>query len=66
MKSIDKASKFYKVKKKELQELYPGKFLVIKDGEVEGAYDTHAKAYEAGRIKYEVGSFLIQMVASKE
>lgn len=43
---------------------YEGKFIVIKDKEVVGAYDSEIEAYEESQKQYELGTFLIQKVSS--
>jgi len=41
---------------------YDGKYIVIKDQKVQGAYDTQTEAYEKATAQFELGTFLIQLV----
>jgi len=51
---------YFKKHQDELVERYEGKFLIIKDQKVEGAYDSEIDAYTDGKAKFELGTFLIQ------
>lgn len=51
---------YYKDHQEELIEKYEGKFLVIKNRTIQGAYDTELEAYTEGQKKFELGTFLIQ------
>lgn len=44
----------------ELVKQYAKKFIIIKDGEVKGVFDTKKDAYFESAQKYDIGSFLIQ------
>ena len=44
----------------ELVQKYRGKFLVIKDQNVEGAYNSEIEAYREGQKTYKLGTFSIQ------
>jgi len=57
---LDKEFKYYQDHQNELVKQFNGKFIVIKDGKIEGAYDTQLKAYSESKKKFEVGTFLIQ------
>lgn len=52
--------KYYREHQKELSQKYLGKFLIIKDCEVQGAYDDHIVAYEEAKEKFGLGNFLLQ------
>jgi len=51
---------YYIAHQDELLRDHNGKFLVIKDQRVRGAYDTELDAYKTASAEYELGSFLIQ------
>jgi hypothetical protein len=54
---------YYLAHQDELVGRYDGKFLVIRDKQVRGAYDSELEAYRAASSDYEPGSFLIQRCA---
>ena len=39
---------------------YNNKYVIIKDTEIKGVFDTFDKAYQSGTKRYELGTFLIQ------
>ena len=43
-----------------LIEKYSNKYIIIKDDDIKGDFDSFDRAYEAAIKKYELGSFLIQ------
>jgi len=51
---------YYLDNQKEFVEKFKGKFLVIKDLEIKGAYDSQGDAYENAVKEFELGTFLIQ------
>jgi uncharacterized protein (DUF1330 family) len=53
--------KYYQKHQQELVEKYNGKFLIIKDEKIEGAFSTQLEAYIEAKKKFEVGTFLIQL-----
>ncbi len=55
-----KELQYYIDNQEQLVNLYNGKHLIIKDEQVQGAYDTSREAYDAGREAYEPGTFIIQ------
>lgn len=57
---LEKEFKYYKDHQDELVQKYNGKFLVIKDESVIGAYDSELHAYTEAKKKHEEGTFLIQ------
>ena len=59
-KKLEKEFKYYLDNQSDLLKKYDGKFLVIKDTEVIGTYDTELKALEETVKKHELGTFLIQ------
>lgn len=58
--SLEQEFEFYKQNQKNLLNSYEGKFLVVKDLEVKGAYGSQIEAYEEGKKQFELGTFLIQ------
>ncbi len=58
--NLQKQLEYFKSHQEELVKKYEGKFLVIKDQEVQGVYDTEMEAYTNAKKKFELGSFLIQ------
>lgn len=57
---LQKELEYYKANQEELVKKYEGKFLVIKDQKVQGAYNTEIEAYAEAKKKFELGTFLIQ------
>lgn len=51
---------YYLDHQSDLVKKYDGKFLVIKDREVKGAYASKAEAYFEGEKQFDLGTFLIQ------
>ena len=58
--NLQKQLEYFKSHQDELVKKYRGKFLVIKDQEVQGVYDTEMEAYTEAKKKFELGTFLIQ------
>jgi len=63
---LQKELVFFKKNQKELVQKYEGKFLVIKDQVVKGAYGSEMDAYTDAKKKFELGSFLIQQALPGE
>jgi hypothetical protein len=61
---LEKEFQYYLDHQAELVEKYNGKFLVIKDEQVIGVYDTDEEAYFQTIQKHEPGTFLIQFCES--
>ena len=59
-KSLEKEFKYYIDNQEELVKKYNGKFLVIKEREILGAYDSEMMAFEETQKEHELGTFLIQ------
>jgi hypothetical protein len=57
---LDKEFNYYRNHQSELVKKYDGKFIVIREEMVVGAYGTQVEAYTEAKKKYEVGTFLIQ------
>jgi len=57
---LQKQLEYFKIHQDELVKKYEGKFVVIKDQEVQGVYDTEMEAYADAQKKFELGTFLIQ------
>jgi hypothetical protein len=57
---LKKEFQYYLDNQEELVNKYLAKFLVIKNQEIVGVYDTKQEAYDEATSKYELGTFLIQ------
>jgi len=57
---LEKEFKYYLEHQDELVKKYNGKFIVIKDLKVIGAYDSELEAIEKTSEKHELGTFLVQ------
>ncbi len=60
MKPLEKEFHYFLKHQEELVEKYRGKFIVIKNDEVLGAYDNELQALEEITKKYKLGTFLVQ------
>lgn len=60
MSDLKKEFEYYVEHQQELVGKYRGKYLIIKDQEVVGVYDTEMEAYIDGNKKYKAGEFLLQ------
>jgi hypothetical protein len=58
--NLEKEFTFYLQHQAELVNRYNGKFIVIKDGEVLGAYDNDLEAVKQTSKAHELGTFLVQ------
>ena len=58
--SLEKEFNFYIENQSDLVKKYQGKFIVIKDCKVVGAYGGELEAVEETSKTYEVGTFLVQ------
>ncbi|PKL35840.1 MAG: hypothetical protein CVV44_20190 [Spirochaetae bacterium HGW-Spirochaetae-1] len=63
---LDKEYSYFNEHRKEFVEKYKGKFIVIKDNDVLGVYDTIQDALTITTQKYPVGSFLVQECVPEE
>jgi hypothetical protein len=57
---LEKEFKYYLEHQEELVKQYNGKFIVIKDLEVIGTYDSELEAVQKSAEKHELGTFLVQ------
>jgi hypothetical protein len=57
---LEKEFKYYLKNQEELVKKYNGKFIVVKDEKVIGAYDSHREALDKTIIDHKLGTFLIQ------
>lgn len=57
---LEKEFNYYLKNQDELVKRYNGKFIVIKNSQVIGAYDSELEAVEKTAEKYELGTFLVQ------
>jgi len=60
MEKLEKEFKYYLEHQDELVKKYNGKFIVIKNREVIGAFDSELEAIEKTAEKHELGTFLVQ------
>lgn len=60
---LEKEFQFYLDNQEEMVTKYDGKFIVIKGGEVLGAYDDELSAITETRKAHEIGTFLVQEVS---
>lgn len=58
--ALEKEFNYYLEHQEELVKKYNGKFLVIKDCNVIGAYDSELEAVEKTTKEHELGTFLVQ------
>ena len=63
-KNLEKEFEYYLAHQDELIQKYDGRFIVIKDGEVIGAFDSELEAIETTSEKHELGTFLVQKCES--
>ena len=56
---------YYEKNKRKFKELYDGKYIVIKDKEIIGIYDSHNEAYDNTVSTYEVGTFIIKHIVKR-
>ncbi len=59
-KRLEKEFQYYLDNQKELVKRYKGKFIVIKNSQVLGAFETELEAIQETTKKHELGTFLIQ------
>jgi hypothetical protein len=57
---------FYTKNKADLVQKYSGKFIVIKDEEIIGSFDTDSDAYKAGLLRFGIVPFFITRVLSED
>jgi hypothetical protein len=58
--SLEKEFKYYLENQAELVKKYNGKYIVIKDSEVIGVFDSEIEAVEKTSVNHKLGTFLIQ------
>jgi hypothetical protein len=58
--ALEKEFNYYLEHQEELVKKYNGKFIVIKDCNVIGAYDSELEAVEKTAKEHELGTFLVQ------
>jgi len=63
MSTLRDEFQFYVDHQDELVKAYDGKFVVIKDGQVLGAYDNELTAINETQKSHELGTFLVQRVS---
>jgi hypothetical protein len=60
IEKLEKEFKYYLEHQDEFVKKYNGKFIVIKDREVIGVFDSELEAIEKTAEKHELGTFLVQ------
>lgn len=63
---LDREYEFFKKNLPQLLNQYKDLFLVIKDEEVIGHFDTYDKALSFGLSKYKLGEFLVQQCIDED
>ena len=63
---LKKEFEWYIANQETMVELYDGKVIAIKDGEVLGAYETELDAVLETRKHHEQGTFIVQRVSAGE
>jgi hypothetical protein len=61
--SLKKEFEYYIAHQDEMVEKYDGKFVVLKDGQVLGAYEDELAAINETKKTHELGTFLVQKVS---
>ncbi len=62
--SLKEEFKYYMANQSDLVSLYSEKYIVIKDKEVVGVYDSEIEAYQEAQKTNILGTFLIQFVSA--
>ena len=60
MESLEKEFQYYLDHQKELVKQYNGRFVVIKDCQVRGAYNSELEAVNEASRQFKPGTFLVQ------
>ncbi len=63
---LEKEFQFYLDHQDEMVKEYDGKFIVIKDGKILGAYDDELTAITETEKSEKIGTFLVQLVSKGE
>ena len=66
MANLDKEFKYFLQHKEDIKVNYMGKFIVIKDESILGAYDTQKDAIVDSLKTNELGTFLVQQVSNDD
>lgn len=61
MDTIGKLFQYYKTNQDILVRQYNGKYIVITEGGVQGAYDSEAQGYYESVEKFGLGNFMLQL-----
>ncbi len=64
--ALEQELKYFEEQKEQLLLKHNGKFVLIKDDQFLGAFDTPADAYAAGVAQFGGEAFLVKKVAEKE
>ena len=62
MATLQKEFNYYIKNREELVKNYEGKYLVIKDEQILGVYDTQRQAIKETMKDYELGTFMVHLV----
>jgi hypothetical protein len=63
---LDKEREYYGAHLTEWQQSHPGKFVVVKDDQVLGFFDTLDEALSAGGARFGLSSFLVRRVGEQQ
>lgn len=61
MTALEALFNYYLANQTEMVEKYNGKYIVLVDNKVVGAFETMDEAYNFAESKYKLGTFLIQL-----
>ena len=61
MNTVGRLFEHYKAHQDELVRQYNGKYIVLTEDGVQGAYDTEAQGYYDAEEKFGLGNFLLQL-----
>jgi len=61
MSAVEKDFRYYLNHQDDLVKKYNGKYIVLNDSQVVGAYDDYADAFYSSLEKYEPGTFMVQL-----
>ena len=58
--NLDHEFQYFLARRQELLNKYRGKFVIVKDQKIHGAFRSEMEAIEAARRQFELGTFIVQ------